>query len=282
MQEKPAVMKKQFLIIASITAMSLLFAGGCAQHYVYMPSKEMRTNPAELGLTYEDVYFQTSDGVKLNGWYIPAQNARLTVLFCHGNGGNISRYLETAKFLKNWGANVLLFDYRGYGRSEGTPTEEGTYRDARAAWDWLIDKKQIEPNTIVIFGRSLGGSIATELATHVQPAGLWIESTFTSCVDVGAARYPRWIVKIVCRSYKYPTLENIRKVHCPVLVVHSPEDKLVPYKLGQELFAAANEPKTFVEISGSHWSGFRTSGEKYTAPIAKWLNSLQAAHPKSS
>lgn len=253
--------------------MAVLLTGGCAKNFVYEPSKEMWADPSKADLAVEDVYFKASDGVKLNGWYIPADNAKLTILFCHGTGGNISGSLYTAKFLKQWGANVFMLDYRGYGRSEGSPSEKGTYCDARAAWDWLVNTKHIRPDTIVIFGRSLGGSIATELATNVQPRGLWIESTFTSCTDVGARKAPRWIIKIICQ-YKYPTIENIKKVHCPVLVLHSPDDKIISYQFGQELFAAANEPKTFVTISGAHNDGFYTSGEKYTLPVTQWLDSL--------
>jgi uncharacterized protein len=272
-------MRKSYRILTGIAAVVALIVtvglslGGCAKDFVYGPSKEMWTVPSKAGLAYEDVYLQASDGVKLNGWYVPADNAKLTVLFFHGNGGNISGCLSTAAFLKQQGANVFMLDYRGYGRSEGSPSEIGTYRDARAAWDWLVNTKHIRPDTIVIFGRSLGGSIATELAANVQPRGLWIESTFTSCADVGARKAPRWIINVICQ-YKYPTIENIKKVHCPVLVLHSPEDTILPYEFGQKLFAAANEPKTFVTISGGHNDGFDTSGEKYTVPVIKWLDGL--------
>jgi fermentation-respiration switch protein FrsA (DUF1100 family) len=142
-----------------------------------------------------------------------------------------------------------------------------------AAWNWLINSKKVEPNSIVIFGRSLGSSIAAELATHVQPAGLWIESGFTSVRDVGALYCPRWLVNVICQ-YKYPTLEYVKKVKCPILVVHSPDDQVCPYKFGQAVFAAANEPKTMVTIQGQHNNGFIVSGDLYSKPVKKWLNAI--------
>ncbi len=168
----------------------------------------------------------------------------------------------------------MMIDYRGYGRSKGVPSEKGTYQDAMAAWNWLRETKKAEPNSIVVFGRSLGSSIATELATRVRPAGLWIESGFTSVKDVGAIYQPKWLVAILSQ-YKYPTLDNIKKVKCPVMVVHSPEDKICPYRFGEALFEAAPEPKKFVKIKGGHNDGFDVSGELYAKPIREWLKQVE-------
>ena len=167
---------------------------------VYYPLRDIPTTPQDLRLAYEDIFITTADSVKLNGWYVPAQNSSsLTVLFCHGNGGNIGYYLDTIGILHEMGVNSFIFDYRGYGLSEGAPSEEGMYADAYAAYQWLICQKHCEPNTIVVFGRSLGGSIAAQLASTAPVRGLWLESAFTSYADMAAHHYPYFPVRKLCR-----------------------------------------------------------------------------------
>lgn len=243
-------------------------------HFLYCPVREVVYTPDELGMDFEDVVFKTDDDLSLNGWYIPAENSQLTVLFCHGNGGNIMHRLDSINIFYNLGLNCFVFDYRGYGSSEGKPGEEGTYLDVKAAYEWLTKEKGISPNDIIIFGRSLGGSIATQLASKVRSRALIIESTFTSYVDIGRKFYPYMPVRWFAR-FSYRTIDYIRDVRCPVMIIHSKSDDVVPFEFGLELYEAANEPKEFVEIIGSHNDGFLVSGEVYKKSWTKWLQFLK-------
>jgi len=242
--------------------------------FLYRPMREISYTPAELGLDFEDVAFKSSDGLLLNGWYIPAVDSGFTVLFCHGNGGNMMHRLDSINVFYNLGLGCFIFDYRGYGASGGKPTEEGTYLDAMAAYKWLTEEKKIPPGNIIIFGRSLGASIAAQLAGRVEAATLVIESAFTSYVDIGRKFYPympvRWFAK-----FGYRTIDYVRDVACPVMVIHSRSDELIPFEFGLELYDAANEPKEFIEITGGHNDGFLVSGEVYKTGWTDWLKSLK-------
>lgn len=242
--------------------------------FLYCPVREVLDTPDELGMDFEDVVFKTDDGLRLNGWYIPAENSQFTVIFCHGNGGNIMHRLDSINIFYNLGLSCFVFDYRGYGSSEGKPGEEGTYLDVEAAYEWLTKEKKISPNDIIIFGRSLGGSIATQLASKVQARALIIESTFTSYVDIGRKFYPYMPVRLFAR-FSYRTIDYIKEVHCPVMIIHSRSDDVVPFEFGLELYEAANEPKEFVEIFGSHNDGFLVSSEIYKKAWTKWLEFLK-------
>ena len=221
---------------------------------VYHPNRVLDATGAELGRPFEDVSFKASDGVALNGWFFPASTnsprRRLAVLYCHGNGGNISHQLDTYAALLATGVNVFVFDYRGYGRSQGRPSEEGTYLDAQAAYQWLRQKGFAGTN-IIAFGESLGGGVAAELALRDPIGGLVLQSTFTSITDMGAELFPwlpvRWLAKI-----RYDTHSKLPRLHVPVLVMHGPADELVRFHHGKANFAAANEPKLFWELRGDH------------------------------
>ncbi len=243
----------------------------------FRPLREVVFTPAARGFLYEDAVFQSRDGVKLVGWYVPAPDAQFTVLFCHGNSGNIMHAMDAVSLFHEMGLNCLVFDYRGYGASEGKPTEAGTYLDARAAFDWLTQIKGVPAERIILCGRSLGGPIAARLATEVRPAALVVEGTFTSYADIGAHFYPYMPVRPFAR-FRYDTLASIKQVHCPVMVVHSKDDHLVPSTFGARLFDAAREPKRFTEISGSHNDGFLSSADRYKAAWTRWVETL-ADHP---
>jgi fermentation-respiration switch protein FrsA (DUF1100 family) len=242
--------------------------------FLYRPVREVPYTPGELGLDFENVVLKTADGLKLTGWYIPAQSSDLTLLFCHGNGGNIMHRLDSINIFYNLGLNCFIFDYRGYGNSEGSPTEEGTYLDVAAAYKWLTEEKKVQPDDIVVFGRSLGGSVAAKLASTTKVKALIIESCFTSYVDMGKKFYPympvRWFA-----SFSYRTVDYIKQVKCPVMIIHSRNDEVVPFEFGLQLYEAANEPKEFVEIFGSHNDGFLVSGEIYKKAWTKWLEFLK-------
>lgn len=240
---------------------------------LYRPLREVVFAPADRNLPHEDVVFHSRDGVKLTGWYIPAPNARFTLLFCHGNGGNVMHVLDSVELFRNMGLNCLVFDYRGYGNSDGSPTEAGTYLDARAAFEWLTQVKQVPEERIIVCGRSLGGSIAAHLARELRPAALVLESAFTSYPDIGARMYPYMPVRLFAR-FRYDTLAYVRQVRCPVMVVHSRDDGLIPFDFGVQLFEAANEPKSFVEITGSHNDGFLLASDRYKEAWTQWLDFL--------
>jgi len=241
---------------------------------LYRPMREINFTPADLNLKFEEVTFQSADGVRLTGWYVPVKNAHHTVLFCHGNGGNVMHVLDSLNLLSELGLSCFIFDYRGYGKSGGRPTEAGMYLDVQAAYDWLIREKRVRPERIILFGRSLGGSIAAYLAGRVQCAALIVESAFTSYPDIGARFYPYLPVRLFAR-FRYDTLAYIKEAGCPVMVIHSRDDELVPFEFGTRLFEAAHEPKQFVEIFGSHNDGFLISGDLYREAWAKWLDSVR-------
>jgi fermentation-respiration switch protein FrsA (DUF1100 family) len=245
---------------------------------VFHPSRRMDATGAELRRPFEDVFFKASDGVHLNGWFFPASTnshrRHLAVLVCHGNAGNISHRLDTCAALLSTGVNVLVFDYRGYGRSRGRPSEEGTYCDAQAAYAWLLQKGFAGTN-IIAFGESLGGGVAAELAVREPVGGLVLQSTFTSIPDMGAELFPwlpvRWLGKI-----RYDTRSKLPRVHVPVLVMHSPADELVRFHHGQANFAAANEPKLFWELRGDHNNPL-ADPQLFIAGIEKFLRLVKGA-----
>ena len=240
---------------------------------VYFPHRDIESTPSHAGMAYEMVSLQTSDGVTLSGWHIPSEDSDEILLFCHGNAGNISHRLESIGIFHRLGLSVFVFDYRGYGQSQGRPDEEGTYLDAAAAWDYLVEKRRIDPGHIIIFGRSLGGAVAAWLAKERSPRGLILESSFTSIPDMGAETYPFLPVRLLSR-FGYDTREYVGKVLCPVLIIHSRDDDLVSFHHGRELFEAANEPKEFLEIEGSHNDGFLMSAEKYQRELGRFISSL--------
>jgi len=242
--------------------------------FLYRPVREVPFTPDELGLDFENVVFKSSDGLLLSGWYIPAEDSQLTVLFCHGNGGNMFHRLDSINIFFNLGLNCFIFDYRGYGNSEGKPGEEGTYLDVMAAYKWLTEEKKVSPADIILFGRSLGGSIAAQLAGKVEAGALIIESAFTSYVDIGRKFYPYMPVRWFAR-FSYKTIDYIRDVLCPVMIIHSRSDEIMPFEFGLELYEAANEPKEFVEIFGGHNDSFLVSGEIYRNAWTNWLKFLK-------
>ncbi len=254
--------------------------------FLYGPVREVPYTPGELGLDFESVVFKTGDGLQLSGWYIPAKNSKFTMLFCHGNGGNIMHRLDSINIFYNLGLDCFIFDYRGYGSSEGKPDEEGTYLDVMAAYKWLREEKKISANNIIVFGRSLGGSIAAQLASKVEVEALIIESAFTSYVEIGKKFYPYMPVRWFAR-FGYRTIDYVKDVNCPVMIIHSRGDEIIPFEFGLELYEAANEPKEFVEIFGSHNDGFLVSSEIYKGAWMKWLGFLseyksQAARQQAS
>lgn len=249
--------------------------------FVFWPHRQLVVGPERLWPGTEEVTILAADGVSLNAWYVPAEGeAAYTVLFCHGNAGNISHRVESLMHFRDLGLHCLIFDYRGYGKSEGRPTEAGMYADALAAWQWLRREKGAGPEQILIFGRSIGGVVAAHIASEVtgrgeRPAGLVLESTFSTFVDMGRHYYPYMPVRWFAR-FRFDTVEALEAVDCPVLVIHSRQDEIAPFRLGQRVFEAAREPKRFEEIRGSHNEGFSEDAANYRQVWQRWLGDLEA------
>ncbi len=248
----------------------LLFFSQSRMVFYPETGREIVATPTQLGLPFEDLQLKTSDGISLHGWFIPAAQPRGTVLFLHGNAGNISHRLDSVQMFHRLGYSMLIFDYRGYGNSGGTPTEQGTYLDADAAWRYLAEQRHIPSCRIVLFGESMGGAIAAWLAAREKPAALVIASGFTSVPDMAQHIYPYLPVKWLARI-RYDTREYLRSVTAPVLIAHSPQDEIVPYSHGQALFAAANPPKQFLELAGGHNDGFIFMREAWVSELGDFL-----------
>ena len=248
-----------------------IFMAVTQSRMVYQPYPDITVTPADAGLAYEDVSFRAADGTLLHGWFTPADNERCVVLFCHGNGGNLSNRVDLIGIYNLAGISTFFFDYRGYGRSGGSPTERGTGADAEAARRYLTETRGIDPSRIVIHGRSLGGAVAARLAIDHPPPALILDSAFTSIEDMGSNLYPWLPVRLLSR-FHYPTIEHVRRVKCPVLVIHSRADDIVPWHHGRALFEAAPEPKEFLEIRGSHNDNFLVTGADYYRGIGSFIS----------
>jgi len=260
-------------IIITLLSVSLLFLILIylfQSRLIFFPQQDIVMTPADLNLPYEDVFLHTRDGTRIHGWYVRHGQPRATVLFFHGNAGNISQRLDSVERFYRMGLSVLIIDYHGYGRSGGTPSEAGTYQDARAAWAYLTGELKLPAQQVVLFGRSLGGAVAVWLAGESRPGALIIESTFTSVVDLGKRFYPylpvQWLTRI-----RYPTLERIPRLKCPLLVIHSRDDEIIPFEHGQSLYQAARVPREFLEISGGHNDGYLLAGGKYFEALKSFI-----------
>jgi fermentation-respiration switch protein FrsA (DUF1100 family) len=242
-------------------------------HLVFYPGtgREMMLSPQSYGLRYETVEIRTADGETLQAWWVPAENARGVVLFFHGNAGNISHRLDYLLMFNRLRYTTLIVDYRGYGKSTGSPSEEGTYRDAEAAWEYLRHARLAQPQDVVIAGESLGGAVGTWLAAKVKPRAVLLFSTFTSVNDLGAQVYWFLPVRLLSRI-GYDTLENLKRIDAPVFIAHSPDDDVVPYSHGKKLFEAAREPKAFLELRGGHNDGFIFTRQEWVAQVGAFLD----------
>ncbi|MBM3706930.1 MAG: alpha/beta hydrolase [Actinobacteria bacterium] len=287
-----------FVLIGLIYLIFGLYLYFNQSKYVYFPIKKLLSTPSDYGMGYEDVFFVTSDGIKLNGWYIEQmeqkeqkkqiekkeqkeqkespveKNNPKTVIIFHGNGGNISYSFDLIELFYKMELNIFIIDYRGYGKSAGFPTENGTYIDALASWDYLVNEKKISHEDIIIYGKSLGGSIAAYLSENKNPAALIIDSTFTSIKDIGSEIYPYLPVKKFFK-FNYDTEKYLKNTTCPVLVIHSRDDEYIPFSHGLKLFEAAPEPKYFLEIEGDHNSGFLKSINTFRNGITSFIHKLQ-------
>ena len=248
--------------------------------FIYYPTPALKATPADLNMPFEDVTFHTPDGVKLHAWFVPGTaTGDPVVLVLHGNDGNIGQRVGTVRQLRGLGLAVLIIDYRGYGRSEGKPSETGLYADARTAWEYLTIERGYAPGRVVLLGRSLGGAVATRLAWSLadqgreRPAGLIVESSFTSLVDMGQLQYPYMPIRLLARQ-RFDSIGRIGEVGVPVLISHSVEDEFIPVQQARRLYAAAAEPKQWLEMVGGHGRSNFETGEAYERGMAEFLATL--------
>lgn len=256
-----------FLTVLLVSYLALVILAYLFQdRLLYFPSRQLRGTPAQRSLSFENVTLDTADGERLHGWWIPAEPERAVLLFCHGNAGNISGRLESIRRFHHLGLSVLIFDYRGYGQSTGRPSEDGLYRDVDAAWRYLTEVRGTNPTDIIAFGRSLGSGPATWLATQHRIGALILESPFTSIPDVAAVHYPWLPVRLLARS-RFGNLHRIPHVEAPVLIIHSPNDEIIPYVQGRRLFEATSALKSFLKLDGGHNDGAFVTGNRYVNHI---------------
>jgi fermentation-respiration switch protein FrsA (DUF1100 family) len=261
---------------APVLMLTLILAGGCVEplekRLIFFPDKTIVETPHEWGMAYEDVYFTTEDGLKLNGWWIPGTGSPLTFLWFHGNAGNISHRLENIKLRRDHlGINLFIFDYREYGRSEGEVSEEGTYRDGNAAIRYLRGRKELDPAKIVFLGESLGSAVAVEMAIRHGCAAMILESPFLSIPEMAKASFPFLPLGPLLRT-RYDTFSKIGKVRAPVLIVHGEYDEIVPLQQGRRGFEAAPEPKEFYIIKDAHHNDlYFVGGKAYVDALGRFL-----------
>lgn len=249
---------------------------------IFFPSKELMITPEYIQLPFEDVYITTKDNFKINGWFIPNKNTQYTILFFHGNGGNIGDRLEKIRLLYQLQVNIFIIDYKGYGKSQGSPSEKGLYLDAEGAYNYLVNDRRIRPEHIILYGESLGGTVAAHLASVVDVGALILEGTFSRGRDMAKIFYP--FLPSFLFSDRFDSLRKIKKIDAPKLFIHSREDEIVPFKLGKKLYDAAEGQKYLAEIKGGHNTAFLDSQERYLTSLSFFIEgiktkSLQPSQP---
>jgi len=262
--------------IAGLVILCLMLFRWFEHSQVYLPTRALETAP-EKG-SYED-FFLSVDGKRVHCWFFPARDItprntgrnELAFLMCHGNGGNISHRLEYVEVFQSVGVSTLLFDYRGFGQSEGKPGEEESYRDAQSAYHWLVNEKKFQPQNIFAFGESLGGGVASELAIREKLGGLILQSTFTSIPDVGAEIFP-WLPVRLLSTIGYKTNDKLPRIGVPVLVMHSPADTFIGFHHAEKNFAAARDPKLFWKIEGDHNDPISSAPERFKEGLETFLS----------
>ncbi|MDZ7838588.1 MAG: alpha/beta hydrolase [Actinomycetota bacterium] len=232
--------------------------------------RKIIADPGSVGLDFQDIYFWSGGDIKLHGWFVPCTNSDKTILVFHGNGGNISHRLQLIRILHSIGLSVFIIDYRGYGRSRGKPTEEGTYADGMAAMDYLINNQGLKKEDIIVYGRSLGRPYCSQGCGWLPPLALVLDSTFTSIKEFAAQLHPGLPVRKFFK-FNYPTIKWVAEVRCPVLLFHSQQDGYIPYSHARELFKNIKVEKKLVTIMGDHSDGYMVSEEKYRESLGKFI-----------
>lgn len=258
--------------LRNIKEMGILdsLAFGLASKLVFFPEKTIEFYPGQWNLNFEEVMFRSSDGLAIHGWFMPGGAPNRTLIYYHGNAGNMGDRLPKLRKLHGIGMNLFIFDYRGYGGSEGAPDLHGVVDDSLAAYRYVLSREDIDPNHIVLYGESLGGAMAIQVATQEKLSGLILESTFTSLLDMKRSAYPFFPDRIVPNEYR--SLDLIRQVHEPILIMHGTQDRTIPFRMGEELFKAAPHPKRFVAFEGAdHSDIIDREPAKYMQSIEEFL-----------
>jgi fermentation-respiration switch protein FrsA (DUF1100 family) len=259
------------LILITIVSLLTVRAGLVERLFIFFPTRTLDFLPSQASVAYQEIFLRTPDDLRLHAWYAPAAPGAPVILHCHGNGGNISHRVGLMAAFRRLGLGVFLFDYRGYGLSQGIPSEAGIYQDARAAYRCLVDELQILPGQIVITGHSLGGVVAAALAAEVPARALILESTFTHLGDMARCHYG-WLP--TCRFWadKFNAGKWLANVTIPKLFVHGARDAIVPYKLGKKLFDQAPEPKIFHQVAeAGHNDLHEVGGEDYFLALKRFI-----------
>ena len=272
----PNVLIKILVVVAvgyGLLVLLVYLMQGRMLYLADVPGRALEATPDQVGMTYDDVWLRTKDDVDINGWFIRGESNQV-LLFFHGNAGNISHRLFSIRQFVDLGFSVFIIDYRGYGQSGGRASEPGLYLDADAAWRYLTEVRGIAGGDIVIFGRSLGASVAAKLAASVEPRALILESAFTSVPDAAQDVYPwlpaRWLSRL-----RHATGDYVRDVQSPVLVVHSKDDEIISYRHGERIFDAANEPRSMLTIRGGHNDAIVRDEEAYLAGLKRFVASIE-------
>ncbi len=242
------------------------------RRFVYYPTREIHANPSQIGLPFQDVYFDTDDGVRLNGWFVPSEGSNVTLLVFHGNAGNLEHRIPWIGMLHALPANIWIIDYRGYGRSSGSPHEKGLYLDAEASYRWWDQQYGSKGGKLVVVGESLGGAVAVDLASRRRVDGLILQSTFTSMRDMAKTLLPIGLLQPLF-GFHFDSAAKIPNLACPKLLIHGDIDEIVPLRLGRKLFELASEPKEYWEVSGAGHNDLPwAAGPEYNSRLSKFLN----------
>ncbi|MFH0790963.1 MAG: alpha/beta hydrolase [Candidatus Omnitrophota bacterium] len=262
-------MKTFFIIILGVIIFRIYFIF-LEQKGLYHPYKEIPQTPADSGIIYEEVNFKTTDGCLLNGWFVPAKGSKITVLYCHGNAGNIYHRLHKVNFFHGMGVNFFIFDYRGYGKSAGVPSEKGLYKDVQAAYDYIVSRNDVDKDKIVVYGKSLGGPVAADLCLNRKASALILEGSFASVALRAQQLYPFLPMKLLI-TQKYDTMAKVKNIHIPKLIAHGRGDDVISFRHGEILFASAAEPKQFLPFEGGHNDDIYVTSPEYRQSLEKFL-----------
>ena len=261
------------VVVVLYAAMGLLLRfTSVINQFIYFPDSTIYQDPGDFGLEFEDVYLTTSDGVRIHGWFVPG-SGDTTLLWFHGNGGNISNRADNiARLNRRLGVSILIIDYRGYGLSEGSPNEQGTYLDAEAAVAHALSRPDVDPGRLVLFGRSLGCAVAAEMALRHDVYAVVLESPFTSISAMARRAYAFLPGLGLLVGNMYDTLDKAARIDAPVMVLHGDSDDIVPFEMGREVFEAAREPKRFYRIPGAgHNDTYAVGGGPYLDALGSFL-----------
>jgi len=266
------------MTVGILSILFYLFYPQVENFFLFYPQTRFDMHPSDWRLHYEDVAFTAEDRIRLHGWFFPLEGDRPVLLFCHGNAGNISHRIENVALLLEQNLQVFIFDYRGYGKSAGSPSEKGIYRDGLAACDFLVKQKFIAPERILVFGRSLGAAVAVEIALHRKVGALILESAFTSSREMAKTMFLFRPFAFLLPLH-YNNLEKIPRISVPKLIIHGEKDEIVPFSMGQKLYQSSRAPKKFLPVkAASHNDTYVVGGRSYFEALASFAGGI-LGHP---